>query len=208
MKRKTFLACLLALAIAVFCVTSAGSYYYGIIEDNALFKGKVDVKGDGTLTVYDGTTKAFGVSSDGSKMVTQKETVQALVYTAGTGFELPSNAEASWYTVDVTAIADSNLSSTGSSGALVSGTAGVTIVLPTPTAAINKKVYPIHKIDSGATLVPLICPGGGTDSADALPINSTSGVTNVDMDALGDILYLMADYNSAVSWWIVSRYIH
>jgi hypothetical protein len=136
------------------------------------------------------------------------ETMGAIPYTAGTGFVL-EDAEGSFYTFDVTSVDDSNLSSTGSSGALVSGTAGVTLILPVPTADNHGRVYPIQKIDSGTTLVPLHCPASGaTMSSQGLPINSTTGVTDTSMDAVGDIMYLMPNYNGAVSWWVVNRYIH
>lgn len=117
----------------------------------------------------------------------------ALTWTVGTGFQFGS--QGSWYTFDVTSIANSNiLTAVGTAGA------GVTVILPTVTADNDGEIYPLHKIDSGTT-VAVLYAGGQT-------INSASGTTTADMDALGDIIHLKADYNSAVSYWIVNRYIH
>jgi len=139
-------------------------------------------------------TKIWGVSNTGAQEKVRQETVEALTWVSGTGWSL-ANGTGSFFTVDVTAATTSN----GANPVGIAGS-GVTLVLFTPTAATHGQIYPVLKTDSGAT--PTILYAGG------LPINSTSGTTNADMDAVGDILYLMPSYNSAVSWYIVNRYIH
>jgi hypothetical protein len=155
------------------------------------------------LSAYsDLETWAFRVRGSGGDVVwgvaetgVEQTEATALPYTAGTGWELTADTEGSFFTFDMAGLADSNVyTAVGAAGA------GVTIILPVPTAAIEGRIYPIHKVDSGTTDAVLYAQGATIDSA--------SGTTNIDMDALGDILWLKADYDSAVSWWIVNRYIH
>jgi hypothetical protein len=151
---------------------------------------------DGNVLGYDASgVLRLKIEPDGTFSYPNKYDIQPLEYTAGTGFEFPSTG--SFFTFDITAIATSNITT---ADLLAAGTSGITIVLPTPTADIHGRVYPILKTDSGTTLAPLYSGG--------LPIDSASGTTNAEMDALGDILYLMPSFESAVSWYVIKRYIH
>jgi hypothetical protein len=124
----------------------------------------------------------------------------ALSWASGTGFSVPTNMTTGViYTLDITDATDSN---EADADIWAAGVAGVTLVLPTPTASNDKKVFAILKTDSGTT--------DGILYAGGLPINSASGTTNtgLEMDAIGDIIWLMPAYNSAVSYFIVNHYVH
>jgi len=74
--------------------------------------------------------------------------------------------------------------------------AGVTVVLPVPTTALEGYEYTIIKSDSGATDIFLYVLGG-------LPIGIASSTTdNLTIDSQGDAVTVVADYDSAVSYWI------
>jgi len=121
----------------------------------------------------------------------------ALVWTSGTGFTVPSGG-GSLFTFDVTAVTDSN----EANGDIGIAAAGVTIVLPTPTAAMHLEEWTFVKNDSGTTKVVFYAGG--------LPIDSTSGTTNVnfDPDAAGDVVTLIASYGTGVSWYLKNSRIH
>ena len=175
--------------------SSLESWAFRVRDSSEVVRYQLD--SDGTPNVYNSSgTKIWGVSNTGAQEKVRQETVEALTWVSGTGWSL-ANGTGSFFTVSPTAV-----TSTETDDAFPVGIAGsgCTLVLFTPTAATHGQIYPVLKTDSGTT--PTILYAGG------LPINSTSGTTNADMDAVGDILYLMPMYNSAVSWFIVNRYIH
>lgn len=120
----------------------------------------------------------------------------ALTWASGTGFSIPSTG--SMFTFDVTAVTDSSQANAD----IGIANAGVTIVLPTPTAAMHLEEWTFLKTDSGTTKVVFYSGG--------LPIDSASGTTNVnfDPDAAGDVVTLIPSYNTGVSWYLKSSNIH
>jgi hypothetical protein len=157
-----------------------------------------EVDDDGSMNIYNSAgTKTFGVDTNGSIEKLYKETPTALSWTSGIGWSITLSESASLYTINVTDVTDSNETLADLQAA---GIAGVTLVLPTPGSADDGKVFTILKIDTGTTDAVLYAGG--------LPIGTSSGITDNQLNAEADTVRLMADYNSAVSYWILSKNIH
>ncbi|EFK95617.1 hypothetical protein LDC_2374, partial [sediment metagenome] len=105
--------------------------------------------------------------------------------------------------VDLTGVTDYIDSITGVGG--VCARAGTTVVLPTVTEIMDGWELTIIKIDSGTSeLVPYSSVPFGNASGTTAGANVATYV----MNAQGDSITIIADYNSAVSWWIKSAVIH
>lgn len=150
MKRKTFLASLLALAVAAFCVSPVGSYYYGLIEDNALFKGKIDFEG-ATITKKDPSGNIEEYKAADSIVVIDEDDLTSWTEDADTsGQSIFFCSPGVHYLVDVWSM-QNFLFGPGTPGA---GTvfSAVTAVAPEATAANDGKPFQVsYWYPSGAT---------------------------------------------------------
>lgn len=114
-------------------------------------------------------------------------------FTSGTGFDIDESA-GNVFVVN-RALGGSEAINTSIGPA---DNTGVTLVLSTPTAATDGEVYDFILADSGATDAFLYAGG--------IPINNASGTTDAcTLDAQGDSITVMADYDSAVSYWIINH---
>lgn len=151
----------------------------------------------GTNTTLSGNSVQLTNSNIGlADPINNKE--GALTWASGTGFSMPSAGAGSLFTFNVTSVTDSSQANAD----IGIANAGVTIVLPTPTAATHLEEWTFAKLDSGTTKVVFYAGG--------LPIDSTSGTTNTnfDLDAAGDIVTLLPNYNGGVSFIVKSKNIH
>lgn len=116
-----------------------------------------------------------------------------LVWTKGVGFA-PTGEEGGTFVVSVNGLTQPDDSDVGAIPLGILG-AGVTLALPTITAAMDGEIWRFVKKDAGTTV--LLVYGGG------VPIASAAGVTNDSMDAIANNQAYQAHYNGAVSWYLV-----
>lgn len=147
-------------------------------------------------TLYPSTS--VQVTSPISHEYTRTKALTSANWTAGTGFTI-TVADISLYdvfTVDLTGTTGICSASIGPTD-----TSGTTVIVPTPTAAIDGKKFSVVKIDSGTTDVFVWASG--------LPVRNASGITNyTTMDAQGDSVTLSPDYSSGVSYYVVGSVIN
>lgn len=171
---------------------SADSWAWRVSDSSDVVRFQIDT--DGTPNVYNSSgTKIWGVSALGANESLNRETPTALTWVAGTGFSITLTESASLYTFDVSTATSSSANNVA---VMADATAGATIVLPTPTAALDGAMFTILKTDTGTTAACIYAAG--------LPFGTASAVTDIRMDAQADCMTLMCDYDSAVSYWVIS----
>jgi hypothetical protein len=172
---------------------SGDSWAWRVSDSSEVVRFQIDT--DGTPNLYNSSgTKVWGVSALGANESLNRETETTLTWDSTYGFNITLAESASIYKIDVSDATNSSAGAMDSYSVSDRLTAGTTVTLPTPTEALNGTVFTILKIDSATT--DLVLWAGG------LPI--VSGTTDQDMDAIGNSMTLMADYNSAVSYWILN----
>lgn len=195
----------LIFIVAVIVCFTVSALSYRKERDNIEYTGQYKFTGTVGPVVFDGA--ASGVSISNASGLTcygvaefEDAIIQQTVNPSAVspiGFTVSLLTEGNIYFID-----GSTTTSTGTPSVTIgpSDGTGVTVVLPTPTADTDGAKVTIFKSDSGATDVFAWASG--------LPIGSASGTTdNKVMDAQGDAITFVADYNSAVSWWIISTHI-
>jgi hypothetical protein len=125
-------------------------------------------------------------------------------YTNGTGFTITSpTTNGKIVRIDLTGVTDYG----GTNGGSTLGVArtGTTVVLPTVTEFMDGWELTIIKVDSGTSEV---VPYSSVPLGNASGTTPGANVTTYLLNAQGDSVTLIADYNSSVSWWIKSAVIH
>lgn len=149
-----------------------------------------------TGTTTTNLTASSGVTTttlDASGTIYQK--VVTPTFATGVGYSI-TGTEGNIFLINSTLVVADQCSTTGPSDQ-----AGVTVILPAPTAALDGAEFTIIKSDTGASDVFLYSAG--------LPIDQASKTTDaLTIAAQGDAVTVVANYNSAVSYWVKASRIH
>ena len=210
--KKKLLQALGYLGIAVLIVAIPLAWAT-VVKDDMDFKGTNTYSGtethSGEVTFSGGVTNSGQVQFDSGIAMKTTNLVFTTAgqatddYTNGTGFTITGMANGNIVFVSLTGVTDY----TGSkSGYIGDGRSGTTVNLPTITSTMDGWEVTIVKIDSGTSEVVPYAAGLPIGSASAVTPGA-SGVTDI-FNAQGDAITLIADYDSAVSWWVKSVKIH
>ncbi len=179
--------------------TSGASGVWRLIDDGTNSMNDVVIGGTtpvaGTFTTLAATGAAtFSTTADHAGAIYQA--IITPTFVAGTGFTI-TGTEGNIFLINTTV----NSGNCGGPGP-GDGT-GNTVVLPVPTAALDGAEFTIIKSDTGATDIFLYVVGG------VATVDQASKTTDcLSIDAQGDAVTVIADYLSAVSYWIKTSRIH
>ena len=174
--------------------------YGTVVKDDMDYEGTNTHTGTMTRTGAYTQTGDYTLTGD-LDLNTGRFTQQTVTssYTAGTGFSITGTDEGSIFLINSGLMTETVVIGPGHLGP--TDNAGVTVSLAAPTAATDGMILHIIKSDSGATDIFLHVVG-------SLPIKTTSGTTDVlAIDAQGDIVTVLADHLSAVSYWVLNHII-
>lgn len=175
------------------------------------------VQADGTMS-YHGTggTTLWGVDANGKSALAYSNKMYTPTYVDAVGYTI-LGTEGNVYLIDADPTSTIiNPCSTGTSGVGPEDGAGVTVTLPFPTAALDGNIFTFIKTDSTATDFFLYCPGCVISGETPIPSAtgggySTVGEANVSsctdfaaLDLQEDSIVVLADFESAVSYWVLS----
>jgi len=206
--KKKLLQALGYLGIAVLIVAIPLAWAT-VVKDDMDFKGTNTYSGtethSGEVTFSGGVTNSGQVQFDSGIAMKTTNLVFTTAgqatddYTNGTGFTITGMANGNIVFVSLAGVTDYTASKSGYIG---DGKSGTTVNLPTITQSMDGWTVTIVKIDSGTSEVVPYAAG--------LPVGYASGTTpgaslsTLLMNAQGDSVTLMADYDSGVSWWVTS----
>jgi hypothetical protein len=143
-----------------------------------------------TLT---GTASMSGVTLDNIGMLQIEP--QTATYVSGQGYVLSGASVATIYSIPIDSAAA--MAATDKCPACP-GSVGVTVVVMTPTAANHGQLIGIRNT-SGTTAFVLRTSTG-------LPLKTTSGVTHLGGEDVGDITWIQLSYNTGISVYVVSEF--